>query len=566
MTDAPKSYKPVGSDWFLLDKAPDDEVIESIVKEVGVRVVSNTAPTVNVTVHRTHLPLLFSEEPEPFQSFTVPGQHQYNDPPDWWFDELFSYQCIDADWMADRRSSILAADLGLGKTRTGIAAGLAPYLILCPKSAVSVWEDEFEYAGLTCRVLSGYSPDSIQDVKAVLHEGDLPDAWIVGYHVASHWLPYFCEGGVAPARIHTLIADEAHYLQRTRLSWAKAYCRVAAEQFILMTATPIRNKLKSLWPLLNAIAPAAWGPHYAWRRQYCAATDGDYGLVDGTPTQETLERLQKRLSAVLIKRTRADVKQHLPSLERRAHPVQLPDAVISDVIRRCALAAHENSSGSHLAWATKMRQEFGLLKVPTAVNFVRDLLIGTKQYAYNYSLDCGWSRVVLWVWHDAVAKELTKQLKDQFGKQIEIESLLGRTQQKKRDAIAREWKKGDTHPEKPKVLIASIAAASTAISLTSCGVCIFVEQDWAPLQMQQAEARTHRFGQKNPKCLAIYLTVPGTIDEQMAEVLLAKAEEAESVLGKDGQVDQMKVMLGGRTEETESEFMRRMAANIIDKT
>jgi len=62
--------------------------------------------------------------------------------------------------------------------------------------------------------------------------------------------------------------------------------------------------------------------------------------------------------------------------------------------------------------------------------------------------------------------------------------------------------------------------------------------------------------------LTLYLTVPGTIDEAVATILLDKAAEAERILGKDGQSAQMSVLLSNEIE-TDADFMKRIAEKVI---
>jgi len=522
----------VGNSWFIIKDDFAREFLPVLKGEPGIRIIEEP---LRITLHRTHLPLI-NVTPDVSMVTGAPEVAHY------WWEELFRSQKDDARWIQERHAILLANPLGAGKTRTVIAGGDTPYMVVCPKTAYSVWEDEFDYAGLSWRLLEGAPPAKFSEVKAFLQE-DPPDAWIIGYANAAKWLPYFCDLGPM-SNTCTLIADEAHYLQKKKLNWAAAFRKVHAKKRVLITATPIRNRLASLWPLLDAASPGAWGSQFDWRQAYCAATRGEYGWEDGTPTEEAVRRLGRRLSEVIIKRPPGD---KVP-LKRESIPVKLEPAVLAEVVRRTGeLSAQHEDGGQHLAWMTAMRQEFGILKVPEAIEQLKTLLPK-------------WRRCVLWIWHDSVAKALQEALEDE---DVEIDIILGRTSQKKRDLIAREWKHGDHLPDKPKVLIASIGAASTAVSFTTCGLSIFLEIDYAPLQMQQAEARTWRFGQKNESCLTLYLTVPGTIDEAVATILLDKAAEAERILGKDGQSDQMSVLLSNEIE-TDADFMKRIAEKVLE--
>jgi len=522
----------IGNDWFLIDKSDANRVMLCLEGEPGLKIqdLKDDCPTIRV--HLTHLPLLYPDGIPDSLLYAPYGELLENFT---WINSLFEHQCDTSEWIRNRRGTLLCHGLGLGKTRTTIASANIPMLIVCPKTASSVWEDELTLYGYSHHLLTK-APKKISEIKQYF-KNNPSDTYILNYHVAKHWLPYFCELGPTP-NIHTLIADEAHYLQKASLSWSQALRRVKRERTILITATPIRNRLQSLWALLDAATPGAWGSHYEFRKFYCGAELGEWGLVDGYPSEEILQRLSMRLSVILNKH----VPEGLVPIERKL--VTTCQEIAYDT--QLSLAS-TRALDHQLSWLSAMRLKFGLLKVDKAI----DLIQGNLEE---------WGRAVVWIWHKEVLVELANKL-DALN--ISYETLLGSTTQKKRDKIAREWKHGPVKPKKPKVLIAGIAAASTAISLTTCGLQIFLEHDWAPLQMQQSEARCYRYGQKHKKCLSMYIVVPGTIDEHIANVLLEKAKESEKVLGEDGQVKQIKTLLAHK-EETDDEFIKRMAQKYVE--
>ncbi len=75
----------------------------------------------------------------------------------------------------------------------------------------------------------------------------------------------------------------------------------------------------------------------------------------------------------------------------------------------------------------------------------------------------------------------------------------------------------------------AIAAASTGITLNRSSDVLFVESDWTPALVSQAEDRSHRRGVKRP-VLVTTLIASGTLDEHIQNVLLNKAEVLEQVL------------------------------------
>lgn len=576
----------VGYDWYLLEDGVDpkntlldvemlDKTLASVYTQilagepgvkidaaVGLRRVTPASPTSAkaLRVHLTHLPLLGARKDASTHLASLAGSTLFSNSA--WWNELRPYQLEGAAFAASRSGCIIGDDLGLGKTRTGLAAAKLPLLILCPKTAISIWEDECTYAGLPYTTLEG-RPGPWDEVQAFFKtRSSEASVWLLNYHVAAHWVPYFSRRGLLGG-IHTLLCDEAHYLQKQSLAWTETIGGISRERCILMTATPLRNRLRSLWSLLHVAAPRAFGTLSEFRQYYCGATPGLYGLEDGRTSDERLERLRSRLDEIIIKRTREEVGHEVPPLDRKLYPVGVDlaaaNAVRDEAAKKASLGfgGGHKRSGATLAWYTEMRKQYGRLKVPAAVNLTSDIL------------ECE-SRIVFWAWHEEVLDELRVALQTRFP-DIPVDMIVGKTSQKRRNAVARLWKaaRGDK-PEllDRRFLLVSIAAASQAVSFTTAATCIFLELDWAPLQMVQAEKRTHRFGQIGEKCTSYYLTVRNTIDETVGDVLLDKAQESERILGSDGQVDQMQAMFGGaacleETKEAQDAFLRRIAAQIV---
>jgi len=579
------SLKAIGNDWYQLTLGDDGTVegdddfldtaiavdyVASLAGEPGVKIdvpaslsrqplrADSLHLVERLRLHLTHLPLLGgrgSTLPH-LGAPAAPRLFLSGQKPEWW-GELRPYQVDAAMWMSRRSGSLLAHDLGLGKTRTALAASQIPILVLCPKTAISVWQDECEYAGLRCTTLEGHPPSYKEVVEFFDEHRATTDVWLLNYHVAELWVNYFCSVGPAHG-VHTIIADEAHYLQKPRLTWTETLNGIERERCLLLTATPIRNRLRSLWSLLNTACPGAFGSQTAFRKVFCGAVDGPYGLEDGKPSPEALTRLQLRLGEILHKLTREEAGHEVPPLKRYAHAAPVSQADLNDALDASAQATAKlrGGSGITVAWYTDMRRRFGLLKVPAAAKLVAEMLPK-------------WKRCVVWIWHDDVASELKKALRVLLPGDVVIDEILGKTSQKKRNATARLWKAVEgsaVETLEPRVLVASIGAASQAVSFTTAGLAVFVELDWAPLQMQQAEKRTHRFGQIHTSCETIYVVLRGTIDETISDVLLEKATECEEILGVDGQVDQMETLFGKISvvaNESDADFMNSVAARLL---
>ena len=78
-------------------------------------------------------------------------------------------------------------------------------------------------------------------------------------------------------------------------------------------------------------------------------------------------------------------------------------------------------------------------------------------------------------------------------------------------------------------MVAGIRAGNVGINLTRAKYVIFAELDWSPAIHRQAEDRLHRIGQKST-VFAYYLIGQGTLDDHVANVLVDKSYEIDSIL------------------------------------
>jgi hypothetical protein len=382
------------------------------------------------------------------------------------------------------------------------------------------------------------------------------DLYILTYGSAQAWMGSFrtLTGGI---ELDTLIADEAQVLQKATLRWTQAFRSVRRRKAILLTATPIRNRLRSLWSLLDCANNQAWGSHFDFRTRYCGATRGDYGLVDGEPTH--VEELALRLQSVCFRRTWDDegMERFRPALLREKLDVEVSDRDRGRVFDDAAQEAYDvfrgrdglHDAGLRLSMMTRIRRQIGLLKAQWLITS------GTLGNLLDRH-----GRVILWVWHKENAEYLKKKVQ---GLGIEVDCITGESATKKRGETLTEWQHGD-HSRR-RVLVATIGAMSAAVNLTTAEAAVFVEYDWAPLMVQQAECRHHRRGSRYQQVWAYYLQVPGTLDEHVATVLMEKAQEAKQVLGHDSQIDQMKLLVDACEYSSDYDVLTEAGRRLIDK-
>ncbi len=76
-----------------------------------------------------------------------------------------------------------------------------------------------------------------------------------------------------------------------------------------------------------------------------------------------------------------------------------------------------------------------------------------------------------------------------------------------------------------KAQICSLKAGGVGSTMTAASDVLMVEQDWTPANLDQAEDRAHRMGQKNAVNVT-YLVMQGTVDDQLEAVIAYKRKVA----------------------------------------
>ena len=85
-------------------------------------------------------------------------------------------------------------------------------------------------------------------------------------------------------------------------------------------------------------------------------------------------------------------------------------------------------------------------------------------------------------------------------------------------------------PDGPRVFLLSLKAGGTGLNLTAANQVIHLDRWWNPAAEDQATDRAHRIGQHREVQVRRLVCV-GTVEERIAELLQAKRELADAVVG-----------------------------------
>jgi len=195
------------------------------------------------------------------------------------------------------RGVILADEVGLGKT---IEAGIVisqywaerhrSILIVTPSSLRQQWQQElYEKFLIPSAILDAKSNDSL-----LAQPGSLPsEVLICSYEFALRHETSLLKSW------DLVVADEAHRLRnywtgKTKAAEAVAHIAQGSHKTVLLTATPLQNKLEELYGLVSIFDPSYFYSLDAFRERYVKNRDigGDDDLVErvATVSKRTLRR------------------------------------------------------------------------------------------------------------------------------------------------------------------------------------------------------------------------------------------------------------------------------------
>lgn len=443
--------------------------------------------------------------------------------------EPFDYQLQAARTVLRRMRGrgILADEVGLGKTiEAGLVLselrmrGLADrVLVIVPAGLVDQWRDELERKfGLpTAIARSGSAP---------AHETDFDRPVTIASLAAARRDPLL--GSLTDTNWNLVIVDEAHRLRNPRSASGKLARRLHTRYLLMLTATPVENKLSDLYQLVSLVAPGLLGTPAQFRAKHGAAS------LESTP--RNVEQLRALTRDVMVRHRRSEVAVMLPP--RLAETILVTPGgeeagVYTDIVRRVRTAAAEaGRTRLTLRGLTRLAGSSPAAAAPTLAKLGwNDLAERARAIGEPDKV-----RVLIELLRRHVSrgeKVLVftgfRQTLDQLAAAVERAGLStavyhgSLTRTEKESAIAA------FRTEVPILL--STESAGEGRNLQFCHVMVNFDLPWNPMQIEQRLGRLHRIGQEHDVMLT-NLVCRGTIEQHVMHVLEAKINLFELVVGE----------------------------------
>jgi SWI/SNF-related matrix-associated actin-dependent regulator 1 of chromatin subfamily A len=427
----------------------------------------------------------------------------------------FEYQKAGIEFLARTPAAFLADEPGVGKTiqvcgLLNLRPDIKSLLVVCPASVKFVWARELEKWLLTPRGISIAGTRSFDVSSEVI---------IVNYDLLRRY-----SGVLKDVVFDLVVLDEAHYIKTASAQRTKAAKAIAlsAKRKVLLTGTPVMSRPGELWSLLNLLDAKTWGAFFPFAMRYCAAYKTEFNHWDFSGASN-LEELSARLrsSGTFLRRTKADVLPQLPEVIRQVVPLDVDTSPLLEELTE-ALATKMgfdplnppfeiDPTAIPFEMVSAIRHETGVLKVEAAIRFITEQMDGETSDV----------KAIVFAHHHDVLTALSAGLPGSV-------KVTGESSMKNRQLAVDEFQNDPA----VKYFIASTTAMGVGITLTAASRIFFVESDWVPAVLEQAESRAHRIGQAS-SVLVQCLVIHDTIDERIMNILVAKMEVIGAVLGSD---------------------------------
>jgi len=317
--------------------------------------------------------------------------------------------------------------------------------------------------------------------------------------------------------------DEAHYMKnmkarRTVIALGGKYKRkpvhgIPSRRRLYLTGTPIESAPHELFPILNREFQFDYGSYNDFTSRYCSGFMMQRNFV--ITGAKNMGELQNRLrSTFMIRRLKKDVLTQLPPKRREIIELQIPGisklvqeetAILKNRSLSQIIDSYDRGSESlQLGEIAKVRKAIGLAKVETCIRYIEGVL-QTK------------NKVIVFGHHKEVLGNIVKAVKGSV-------LITGDVPMNKRNDIVNSFQKGSA-----RCFVGNIQAAGVGLTLTASDTVIFVEPDWSPSKMVQAEDRAHRIGQTNTVHV-INLVASGSMEARIMPAIVRKQEIIDKTL------------------------------------
>ena len=455
--------------------------------------------------------------------------------------ELRKYQQKGLDWLyflhSLRFGACLADDMGLGKTVQVLAflnrlksdhnksrKSRKASLLVIPASLISNWANEINRFSPKIKfhiAHPGANPKKnarIEDKKSL----DAFDLVITTYALAKRyeWLQSYSW--------NYIILDEAQAIKNPGTKQTRAIKKLTSRNRIVMTGTPVENRLSDLWSLFDFLNPGLLGNAREFK-QFSKDLSDDrtgYSKLRRLISPYILRRLKTDKSVISDLPEKVEMKTYAPLSKKQ---VLLYKNMVEGIREAIAKTEGIQRKGLILSSLMKFKQicnhpdqylGTGGFEEKDSGKFLRLREICETIYEKR-------EKVLVFTQF----KEMTEPLHDLLENIFERKGIIlhGSVAVGKRKKIIEQFQSKSYIP----FMVLSLKAGGIGLNLTEANHVIHFDRWWNPAVENQATDRAFRIGQKKNVIVHKFLT-KGTVEEKIDMMLEEKSKLSQDVIASTG--------------------------------
>ncbi|OGX08326.1 MAG: hypothetical protein A2Y06_00815 [Omnitrophica WOR_2 bacterium GWA2_37_7] len=444
---------------------------------------------------------------------------------------LRPYQLEGLNWLYLLHSlqfgACLADDMGLGKTVQLLAfltlikdQNNPPNLLILPASLVFNWQSEIQTFSPTLKVLiahPGINPES----KDILNKDTLENPYdlvITTYNLIQKF-PLLKE-----TKWFYVILDEAQAIKNPNTKQSKAIKKLMSFNRIILTGTPIENKLSNLWSLLDFTNPGLLGTPREFSKYTKSLSDhpNKYGKLKNVIQPYLLRRLKTDKNIVpdlpdkiemktyshlskkqiilyneLIKTTESSIKE--------SKGIQRKGVILSSLMKFKQICNHPSQYTGNRHFSENDSGKFQRLRE------ICEIIFQERE------------KVLIFTQFKSIISPLEIFLKTIFGHDGLV--LHGSIPTPQRKILIDRFQSDEYIP----FFILSLKAGGVGLNLTEANHVIHFDRWWNPAIENQATDRAFRIGQEKKVIVHKFIT-KGTIEENIDIMIEEKSGLSRNII------------------------------------
>lgn len=311
--------------------------------------------------------------------------------------------------------------------------------------------------------------------------------------------------------------DECHRAKDSTSLQGKAMLEISAPHMIAMSGTPLMNSPIDLY------FPIKWLGYenhslFEFKRHYCRLGGYNDAEIMG---YKNLDELRSLVDRIMLRRLKTEVLD-LPDKIEKLEYVEMSSKqskLYSEIQQNTKTLMHQiRMSNNPLSMLLRLRQVTGWCgiidesiqesaKMQRMIELVEDI-VSNNQKAIIFS---NWTSIT-----EVAIKLLPKYNPAYITGDVKQEDRMNEVDRFQND-------------ERCKVIIGTIGAMGTGLTLTSAQNVIFLDEPWTKALKNQAEDRAHRIGTKGTVSI-ITLMCKDTIDDRIHDLIEKKGKMSDALI------------------------------------